>query len=160
MKPPGSAKAFTSGELTTEKCQSRLARLVREAIDCPSAVTNRLMAVSRMSGISESIFAASQAPMARSCSGETEQAAATARETIAPHTAILNFMRLLLIMAASRPAPSRRRRGARRTWQVLQDRVLARRHPRSWRRQARRQVSPWDARGRRGAKQLLVRRGR
>src|SRR6266404_7102323 len=81
MKPPGSAKAFTSDAFTTEKCQSRFARLVREAIDCPSAVTNRSMAVSRMSGISESIFAASPAPMARSCCGVTEHAAATERET-------------------------------------------------------------------------------
>jgi hypothetical protein len=63
MKPPGSAKAFTSGELTTEKCQSRFARLVFLAIDSPSAVTNWPMAVSRMSGISESIFAASAAPI-------------------------------------------------------------------------------------------------
>src|SRR6202030_2555212 len=81
MKPPGRAKAFTSDAFTTEKCQSRFARLVREAIDCPSAVTNRSMAVSRISGISESIFAASAEPMARSVSGVTEHAAATARAT-------------------------------------------------------------------------------
>src|SRR4029077_8414224 len=81
MKPPGSAKAFTSDAFTTEKCQSRFARLVREAIDCPSAVTKRSMAVSRMSGISESIFAASAAPMAYSCCGVTEHAATAARVT-------------------------------------------------------------------------------
>src|SRR6266576_1262106 len=115
MKPPGSAKAFTSGELTTEKCQSRFARLVRDAIDLPSAFTNWSTALSRMSGIDESIFAASAAPIASSCSGETEQPAATARETSTAHTAILDFMRVVLIVVAELPAPSRRRRGARRT---------------------------------------------
>src|SRR5712671_109927 len=99
MKPPGRANAFTSGEFTTEKCQSRFPRLVREAIDCPSVVTNWLTAESRIRGISESIFAASAAPMARSFSGETEHPAATARETSAAATARranLDFMRPLL----------------------------------------------------------------
>src|SRR6266550_7552772 len=87
MKPPGRAKAFTSGEATTEKCQSRSARLVRDAIDIPSAVTKRSIVVSRMSGISESICAASLTPIWRSVSGETEQPAAIDNETSTANTA-------------------------------------------------------------------------
>jgi hypothetical protein len=71
------AKAFTSGEFTTANCQSRSARLVREAIDRPRAVTNATMTLSCTSGISESIAPRCGPLICRSSDCETEHAAAS-----------------------------------------------------------------------------------
>src|SRR4029453_18657638 len=74
MKPPGSANAFTSDELTTANCQSRSARLVLDAIDRPNSVTKRSTTESCTIGSSESTCAALASPIARSSDCETEHA--------------------------------------------------------------------------------------
>src|SRR4029450_12663557 len=80
MKPPGSANAFTSDELTTANCQSRSARLVFDAIDRPNSGTNRSTTESCTIGSSESTCAALALPIARSSDSDTEHAVTTAKE--------------------------------------------------------------------------------